>query len=465
MKTAKIMSYLPQQALEDFLYSLGYPPSPHRQRLYTVAKALVHVTKERRIEMSIEELQRDIEPLIALPALRKCLHEIQGELLSHLAQKEALSDPLLLEILKIKAAKRYHLEHFKILNKEDPLSDLTRNTEGQAMHHVFAYELSKAYIDKSNSASDFWTLDNEEYQNYVQAALNNLQLFYNIERLKLSLVDDTIVKNNGWPLTISSDISHQMQVHSPLQHIFQNVKKIIDNDNNQLSLVEETLHLLKENDIGKEEFNLIYDSLLNFFIWQTNKGNKSFDHYYFDLMQWGISKGNHELEITLQEYRNYISYATRVQEYEWALKFSDEFKSKLPKEERETAYSFSRMRIQWNMKDYEGVIETLRNVEYKDITYNLNSKLALMTSFYELDEYEPLLATIRAFKVFLRRRRNVSLARKANFTDFCDALYNIMMADSNRDSNRITKARDIINANPAIPNNDWLLAKIEELKL
>ena len=87
----------------------------------------------------------------------------------------------------------------------------------------------------------------------------------------------------------------------------------------------------------------------------------------------------------------------------------------------------------------------------------------LIAAFYELEEYEPLISTIRAFKVFLRRRRNISVKRKANFNDFCDALYNIIMAEEKRDVKRILKAREIIAANPAIPNSNWLLEKIDKL--
>lgn len=228
---------------------------------------------------------------------------------------------------------------------------------------------------------------------------------------------------------------------------------------------EELLGILKRVAINQpvEAFE-IYDTLYNYYVRLGNQGSNVLNEL-FSLLQFGLKSGilvNNEI-LDPTDYRNIVLVACRIEEYQWALDFIEKYKNNLEFDYRQSAYSFNKARVFMNMKRYSDVIEVLRNVEYEDITYNINSRLMLIASFYELDEYDILESTIKAFKVFLRRKRNISVSRKANFTDHCDVIFNLIKASDRKDIKRIEKAQEILWSNSGIPNKTWLKEKIAEV--
>ena len=182
----------------------------------------------------------------------------------------------------------------------------------------------------------------------------------------------------------------------------------------------------------------------------------------FKIYKFGVD--NDILVIDIPVYRNISYIACQVQEFDWALNFVEKSKSQLPNEDQESAYSFTKARTLWYAKNWDGVLRTLRNVEYKDMAYNLVARSIILTCYYELDDYEPLDSLIKSFKVYLRRKRNVSKARKDSFYNFITALDHLMKASERSDYKRILKAKEVIANNPSTRNQDWLNEKIEELE-
>ena len=193
-----------------------------------------------------------------------------------------------------------------------------------------------------------------------------------------------------------------------------------------------------------------------------NKGQLNVIEDLYALYKFGIEIDAIILEVGT--YRNIAFLACRSNDFEWALEFVEKHKTRLAPEDRESAYSFTKARTLWYAKDWEGVIRTLRNVEYQDMTYNLITKAYIMTCYYELDEDEALDSFIKAFKVFLRRKRNISKRRKDAFYGFTTVIGDLAKARERNAYKRIIKAREELTNNPSIPNQDWLTEKIEELE-
>ncbi len=207
----------------------------------------------------------------------------------------------------------------------------------------------------------------------------------------------------------------------------------------------------------------IYINLLNLVILKVGRGHEEYERLLLQLFQFGLNNSLllEQGKISPSIYRNIAFIAAKLKEYDWALAFVEKNKDALEDKYKETAYSFNRARILRQMGKYDLVIETLRNVEYEDITYNLNSKLILMISYFELEEYAVLDSFIKSFKVFLRRRRNIPKARKNAFYSFTKVLHNIMKAEERLDAKRLKAAAEDIAENTSIPNRDWLKEKIE----
>ena len=213
--------------------------------------------------------------------------------------------------------------------------------------------------------------------------------------------------------------------------------------------------------LDQSEVKDLFEDYLNYYTIQINRGRSEYFKNLFDLYNEGLSS-DLIINFTPTTYRNISMVAARVKQFEWALKFIEEYKEKLSPADRDSAYSFNKARVYGNMKDWDNVVETLRNVEYEDLTYNLNSKLILMIAYYELEEFLVLDSFMKSFKVFLRRRRNIPKARKEAFLGFTNVLSNIVKADDRMDKKRIVSAQQMLDENPSIPNKAWLREKIQK---
>lgn len=198
---------------------------------------------------------------------------------------------------------------------------------------------------------------------------------------------------------------------------------------------------------------------INYCTAQISRGEV--DYYKYNFM---VHKEMIEADLQVineVSYRNISYLACRAEEYDWAMAFVDKNKNQLPDKKKETGYSFSKAIVQWYAKDYMGVIATLRNVEYEDIGYKLQTRAYLLTCYFELDEYDVLDSSIKAFKVFLRRRRNVPKSRKDSYYGFLTILDHLMKAGERNDIKRIQKAKEVLDSGP-IAFQDWLREKIAE---
>ncbi len=311
-----------------------------------------------------------------------------------------------------------------------------------------------------------------EYMKIIQDLNAIIESSFVIEKLKLHLLQQNwldIDLKIDKKVKISNFIDKQLKKQnkyneSGVAHLYILTYNYLKYETNQefLDQIIEKLKILVLT--NKNEANIVFTHIYNSIATKIGVGQDLFVEQY-QLLNFGLDSklliDNDKIDPI--DYRNIVINACRIAEFDWALDFIEKYKNYLDTESRQSAYSFSKARVFMNMRRYEDVIDVLQNVEYEDITYNINSRLMLIASFYELDEYDILESTIKAFKVFLRRKRNISVARKANFTDHCDVIYNLIKASERKDAKRIEKANDILSNNPGIPNKTWLKEKITEV--
>ncbi|MFT6808501.1 MAG: hypothetical protein ACJA01_001726 [Saprospiraceae bacterium] len=465
MKTALVLRKLPQKVRKGFLNSLGHPPTKKNVILKEITESLDSYIEASK-ELNFLSFSKRNHVKVTDSQLRKYLYEILQLLLIYIGHYELKYFPTLSFRMRLDAIIRWDLNDLLSKVYWDGIEHLMPSSNFESLE---ATRIRKIGIQKNlhrQTGETESTLDKIQELTNIRDEFDN---FIFIEKAKLTISEyiirvDSRIKGE---INISRLPQREIEVKKiDLADLYYLLYLLISQEEYEDDLIKRILIEFSKFPFRSiEDFTPLYNGFIHFFIYQGLLGNQELNLYRFELNEIAVSQKLFEKEIETSIFRNIIFIACQAKKYNWALLFSEDYKNRLPSEEQETAYSFNKARIYINMKQYEDVITTLRDVEYKDTTYNLNSKLMLMVSFFELNEYETLLSTVRAFKVFLRRRRNVSVARKSNFTGFCDALYNIMLAEEQRDSKRIWKAKEIIESNPAIPNTDWLREKIEELKL
>ena len=215
-----------------------------------------------------------------------------------------------------------------------------------------------------------------------------------------------------------------------------------------------------------EELNNIYIYLKNYCI--ITKINNGKTKYFYELFD--ISKTLLEKEINFtngmisqQDYKNIITVGLHIKEFDWTENFIQKYTHRLPKETQDNDLNYNLAKAYFHKKDYEKVIEQLREVEYKNLSYALGGKMMLLKTYYELDELNPLSSLLDSYSIYLRRNKLISRELKQQYLNvlrFTRKLSSLAPYDKKG----IQKLKEQINNCKALAAKKWLLEKVEELE-
>lgn len=241
----------------------------------------------------------------------------------------------------------------------------------------------------------------------------------------------------------------QMFLYPENESYFQQLKKTLKN---------------KGNLFPKTELNTLYIHLKNYCIHKKiNIGQSSFFLELFDIFKTLL-----EQEIIIengiilpQPYKNIITVGLHVQAFEWVENFIQTYTQKLPPENQENALNYNLAKVYFHQKQYEKVIDQLREVEYKSLIYALGGKLMLLKTYYELKEDRALESLIDSFRIYLRRNKLISKdvqQQYLNVLRFVKKMANVAPYDKEA----IEKIRLQIDNCKALADKKWIVEKINE---
>jgi hypothetical protein len=310
-------------------------------------------------------------------------------------------------------------------------------------------------------------------KSYLERIVDNLDLFYITEKLRLhhKFAARKKIGQYDYSFLFIDEIISEINNREDLREIpviavyFQIYLITVDPENTEhyYKLKE----LLNKHALlfPKEEAFDMYYAATNYCINNINRGAQQFMNELFELYRDLIEKEIIFIddELSPWDFRNIIVTALRLGEFDWTEKFIDAYNNKIPEEYRENAVSFNKANLFFYRKDFDKVIESLRNVEYEDFTYNLNSKAILLATYYETQEIEPLYSLFESFRVYLNRNKDITEDRKRlykNLIRFTKKLTKIMPGDQKA----IDKLRDELNQTKNVASAGWLAEKLAELE-
>ncbi|NOT37712.1 MAG: hypothetical protein HOP11_10085 [Saprospiraceae bacterium] len=153
----------------------------------------------------------------------------------------------------------------------------------------------------------------------------------------------------------------------------------------------------------KKEITLM---LINYCIRQINTGKTQFNNEAFTFYKTGLEESLliEKKQMSVFTYKNIASLAMTSGKYTWAENFLNEYKSFLPKKERENAYQFNISIFYFRQNKYDEAMALLRSVEFKDVFDNLMSRRMLLRIYLEKDYTEALESLLESFNTYLRRQ-------------------------------------------------------------
>jgi len=335
------------------------------------------------------------------------------------------------------------------------------------LHHQYRLQLMRHELKQGNGRQANWELlDNamerlDEY--YIAEKLKyycnwlNYQMVLQPEQARsLRFIAHLITYLNEQPpgqlppliavyLAIAATLTH------PEQH---------DNYTHLKQLLQQHVHLFLHNEAWT-----MYGYAQNFCIRQINSGNNAYLTELFELYADALQRGLifTDGQLSPWHYKNMVVVALRLKAYTWAQNFIEEYRHRLPGRFAQTAYIYNKAKLHFHKAEYGKVIELLREVEYQDVFYELDSKAMLLKTYYETEETEALLSLLASFRIFLRRKKGISEQHRTNYLNlvrFTEKLL-ALPAAANKDAAaqlaaQLQKIRRVADAN-------WLREKIDAL--
>ncbi len=313
---------------------------------------------------------------------------------------------------------------------------------------------------------------NRTAQSNWEEISRNLDYFYIAEKLWIfcNVLARKDLSSHEYKLDLMSEIVNYVE-NNQLQHI--PPIAIYYQVLNLYRFPEEQQHyhqlkrLLDEYGMNfpKEEASDLYSLAQNYCIHQLNRGNTLFLTELFALYQSVLERRIifRDDQLSPWDFRNIVVVGLRVGDYDWTLKFIEEYLQFLPSENRENARSFNLAQVYFYQKKYERVVELLRFVEYEDISYNLNSKDMLLRVYYDTDEWDPLYSLFESFRTYLNRNKDIPERNKEaykNLIGFTKKLTRLHRGDAQK----IDRLKLEIQSCTNVANQKWLLEKIDEFQ-
>lgn len=307
----------------------------------------------------------------------------------------------------------------------------------------------------------------------VEQISDNLDFFYVSEKLRyycLVLMQQTFVAEE-YQIMLIEQITAKVQAYGldkiPPIAVYYQIYLLLQNNNDEAQFYN-LISILKKYNLAfptDEAYNM-YTYAMNFCIGRANQGQVEYVEAYFDiykeLLQTQILF--REGKLSPWDFKNIVVAALRLGEYQWTENFIKDYARNLPDSFRENAVTYNLAQVYFYQKKHDKVIEQLRNVEYEDSSYNLNSKTMLLATYYETDEIEPLYSLIESFRAYLNRHKKdipeSKRRRYQNLIKFTRKLTQVMPGDKEN----VAKIRKEIEETPGIVSHNWLLEKLAELE-
>ena len=156
-----------------------------------------------------------------------------------------------------------------------------------------------------------------------------------------------------------------------------------------------------------EELRSLYLFAINQCIRMINRGEIQYGRECLALYHTALEKGYFLLDGYLSRftYNNVAAIAIKVGDFDWAEQFSNEYKSYLRADEKESSYHLNLAHVNYQKKNYEEALASLQIVDFSDHLFNLAAKTIQMKIYYETEEYNLLDSHLDAMQMYLLRKK------------------------------------------------------------
>ncbi len=350
------------------------------------------------------------------------------------------------------------------------LKSAQKLVEGQelkpASFYYFQYELEQSIYDLNRSQIERTTKSN------IESIALNLDRFYLAEKLRYycTVLNHQHLAALNYKMLFIDEIVAHVESHDysdvpPIVMYYQILltykePEVKTHYDELKSLIEKHIQLFPETE-AKE----ILDAALNYSLKRMNAGEVDYIRETFELYVKSLENGVLMVhgKITPWSFKNIVTTGLRLNEFDWIENFIQTYSLHLEERYRKNAITFNLAQLYFYKKEYQKVIQQLSQVEYDDMTYNLNSKTLLMASYYELDEIEALGSLLDTFRVYLNRNKELPVTRRKHYLNTIGIVRKLSKTIQG-DDKEIDKLIKEVESTQGVVSKNWILEKLAALK-
>ncbi|MCE7922165.1 MAG: hypothetical protein DYG98_03845 [Haliscomenobacteraceae bacterium CHB4] len=212
---------------------------------------------------------------------------------------------------------------------------------------------------------------------------------------------------------------------------------------------------------SEEEMHGLFILAINYCIRRLNAGGDRYFREAFDLYREGLNKEYlfEDGMLTRFTYHNIVAIGLRLGELNWVRHFIGEYKNRLEKPYRESAFSYNLARLEYESGHYGYVLELLQKANYRDPLLNLAAKTLLLKTYYDLGEYDLLQSHLDAMRNYIHRKRVIGYHR-TNYLNIIRFMEKIMRLNT-LDKAAAEALRQAVEQEEALPEKAFFLKILE----
>lgn len=353
---------------------------------------------------------------------------------------------------------KYAQQHLQKLQKEQCKQTIQNQAYFQKQYQLEQLIFERQHIDERSDNTNLQAVLDNQFIAFVLDTLYYACETITHQRLYQSSYDIPLLPS------ILQTIQTGKYDHIPAIQLYYYCYQTLSSQEEQHSF-EKLRGLLIEyhTALPLKEIKRIYLIAINYCVRQLNSGLEEYVRTVFELFQYGL-----EHQILLERgqlnhftYKNIMTAAIRLQEFEWTTNFIEKYTPKLAVEHQANYRLFAQSKLLFAQKKYQPCMQLLAQVEFNDLFLNMNAKSMLIKIYYEQQYWGALDALIVSFKRFLQRKSIVSYQRTIyqNMLHFIEKL----MALPTFDAVEKEKLRLEIQQTSPLTEKPWLLQQLAEI--
>ncbi|MEO6696112.1 MAG: hypothetical protein ABIY50_06175 [Ignavibacteria bacterium] len=385
----------------------------------------------------------------------------------HFLGDEDMKTKVLLEQYRIRSLDTMHEQLYRASLKK--LDDSGIRDEFYFQKLFYYSEELKSYYSPKHPNSNF-DLFQDQLNYFVKYSIIKMLRLYNTMlhenkqnnyEFDLKMFDEVFhyIENNkdeSNPTMIMYYYIILLEKENDEKYFFQ-LKRLFETHYNEFSHFDKYMYYLHMSGFCADVFN--------------NKCRTDFTTEHFHLSKENFERGTIKLgKILYLDFLNHVKIAVRVDEYEWAEMYMEQFKNLLSDEHRQNTLNFCYGYINYKKGNLEKALDLLSRANFSNFIIKVQVKILLLHVYYELGYYEQALAMIDTFRHYIQREKGLLDDYRQSFNEYLRIINELIKIGIRIDEkgktiikNKIKKEIENIKYNQ-FGIKLWLIEKVKELK-